>query len=95
MSDQQSPNIIFVMTDQQRAATIGAWGCPHMITPNLDRLAGELLSQLLAWLATSTYWNAGYRRERSRAYEVRWPTPEDPYLHGARSRGGPRPVEVL
>jgi arylsulfatase len=33
------PNIILVMTDQQRYDTIGRLGYPHMVTPNLDRLA--------------------------------------------------------
>lgn len=33
------PNIILIMTDQQRADTIGALGAPWMQTPHLDRLA--------------------------------------------------------
>lgn len=35
------PNIILIMTDQQRADTIGALGAPWMHTPHLDRLAKE------------------------------------------------------
>jgi arylsulfatase len=35
------PNIILIMTDQQRADTIGALGAPWMKTPHLDRLATE------------------------------------------------------
>lgn len=35
------PNIILVMTDQQRADSINALGAPWMITPVLDRLARE------------------------------------------------------
>lgn len=35
------PNILLITTDQQRFDTIGASGYPHMITPNLDRLAHE------------------------------------------------------
>ena len=35
------PNIILIITDQQRADTIGALGAPWMQTPNLDRLARE------------------------------------------------------
>jgi len=38
---QEQPNIIFVITDQQRADTIGAAGCDWMITPTLDRLAED------------------------------------------------------
>jgi choline-sulfatase len=32
------PNVLFIMTDQQRADTIAALGNPHTFTPNLDRL---------------------------------------------------------
>lgn len=35
------PNIILIMTDQQRADTIGALGAPWMRTPNLDRLVEQ------------------------------------------------------
>jgi arylsulfatase A-like enzyme len=37
----QRPNIIFIITDQQRYDTIRALGFPYMDTPNLDRLAEE------------------------------------------------------
>jgi len=33
------PNIVFILTDQQRYDTVAALGFDHMITPNLDRLA--------------------------------------------------------
>ncbi len=33
------PNILFVMTDQQRFDTVRLLGNPHIYTPNLDRLA--------------------------------------------------------
>src|SRR5438034_11762983 len=32
------PDILFIMTDQQRFDTIAALGNPHIYTPNLDRL---------------------------------------------------------
>jgi arylsulfatase A-like enzyme len=35
------PNIILIMTDQQRYDTIGALGYPHMETPVLDRMVNE------------------------------------------------------
>ena len=35
------PNIVFIITDQQRYDTIGALGFPHVETPNLDRLTRE------------------------------------------------------
>lgn len=35
------PNIVLIITDQQRFDTVAALGYPHMITPNLDRLVRE------------------------------------------------------
>ena len=35
------PNIIFIITDDQRADWLGAAGHPHLQTPNIDRLAEE------------------------------------------------------
>ena len=40
MSDPR-PNIVYIITDQQRYDTINALGFPHMETPNLDRLVRE------------------------------------------------------
>jgi len=40
MSDAR-PNLIFIITDQQRFDTIAALGHPHMDTPHLDRLVNE------------------------------------------------------
>ncbi len=37
----ESPNIIFLLTDQQRIDTIAALGNPHMITPHMDKLASK------------------------------------------------------
>lgn len=37
----QAPNIVFLITDQQRYDTIAALGYPHVDTPNLDRLVRE------------------------------------------------------
>ncbi len=39
MNDQ--PNIVLIITDQQRYETIGALGYPHVDTPHLDRLVTE------------------------------------------------------
>ncbi|GLQ53119.1 sulfatase family protein [Devosia nitrariae] len=38
MSVERRPNIVFILTDQQRFDTIRALGFKHMDTPNLDRL---------------------------------------------------------
>lgn len=40
----QRPNIILIITDQQRYDTINALGFPYMDTPNLDRLVNEGVS---------------------------------------------------
>ncbi|MAU22122.1 MAG: arylsulfatase [Martelella sp.] len=37
-AQDQRPNIVFILTDQQRLDTINALGHSHMETPNLDRL---------------------------------------------------------
>jgi len=36
-----TPNIVFIITDQQRADQAGCYGNPVIQTPNLDRLARE------------------------------------------------------
>ena len=41
MSKDDRPNIILIITDQQRYDTIAALGFPYMETPNLDRLVRE------------------------------------------------------
>lgn len=35
------PNILLICTDQQRFDAVGAYGNPHIKTPNLDRLAAQ------------------------------------------------------
>lgn len=37
----QRPNIVFILTDQQRIDTIAANGYDHMITPHLDKLVAQ------------------------------------------------------
>lgn len=38
MTSTQRPNVLFLLTDDQRHDTIGALGNPHIQTPNIDRL---------------------------------------------------------
>ncbi len=40
-ADDRSPNVVFVFSDQQRADTLGCYGQPLAVTPNLDRMAAE------------------------------------------------------
>jgi len=44
MSQQDQPNIIFIITDQQRFDTIAALGFDYMDTPHLDKLVREGVS---------------------------------------------------
>jgi hypothetical protein len=50
--------------------------------------------RLLEWMATSNYFNAGYKRQRSRQYGMRWPTKGDAYLHGRKGKQQPRLVDL-
>ena len=53
----------------------------------------RMLLRLLEWMATSNYYNAGYKRNRSRDYQMRWPTRENKRLHGPTASG--RQVDYL
>ena len=57
-------------------------------------LKDQLLAYLLRWLASSTYYNAGSRRQRTRQYGMRWPSPEDAFLHGGRGLPVPRSFDL-
>ena len=56
----------------------------------------KLLVDLLAWLAGSTYWNAGYKRTRARHTRMRWPMPDSGGLPSPHSQvkvsGSARPA---
>ncbi len=41
---QRKPNIVYIFSDQQRAKATGYDGNPDVITPNLDKLAGESIN---------------------------------------------------
>ncbi|MGD7653663.1 MAG: sulfatase-like hydrolase/transferase, partial [Verrucomicrobiales bacterium] len=40
-ADQAKPNIVFLMTDDQRWDTLGCYGRTDVLTPNIDKLAGQ------------------------------------------------------
>ncbi len=50
--------------------------------PTYAEVKTRLQLDLLSWLASSTYWNAGYRRTRARHTTMRWPMPGEANLHG-------------
>ena len=37
----QKPNVIFIFTDNQQAATLGCYGNTEIYTPNIDKLASD------------------------------------------------------
>ena len=43
-SSRSRPNVLFVLTDQWRAAALGCMGNEEVHTPNVDRLADEGLT---------------------------------------------------
>jgi arylsulfatase A-like enzyme len=82
------PNILFIISDDQRPDTIGALGNPHIQTPHLDRLVreGTVLSRAIAAYpicsvsraeiltgATAFRNGAGYRGNRIEAGMATWP----------------------
>jgi arylsulfatase A-like enzyme len=40
-TDRSKPNVVFILTDNQGAWTLGCYGNPDIRTPNIDRLATE------------------------------------------------------
>src|SRR5438045_4075881 len=40
-ADARPPNLVFILTDNQGAWTLGCYGNPDIRTPNIDRLASE------------------------------------------------------
>src|SRR3974390_3422141 len=53
-SSQRRPNILFLMTDQQRGDCLGASGNPVIRTPNMDRIANEGVRFSTAYSSTPT-----------------------------------------
>jgi arylsulfatase A-like enzyme len=51
----------------------------------------KLKMRLLEWQAASTYYNAGYKRDRNKQYGMSWPTAENPSL---QAKPASRSVEL-
>jgi arylsulfatase len=63
-------------------------------SPESAQVKTHMLTELLGWLATSNYYNAGYKRQRARHYGMRWPSEDNAYLHGRKGKPQPRTVDL-
>jgi arylsulfatase A-like enzyme len=94
-------NILFIMSDQQRWDTLGALGCSHVLTPNLDALArrgqvfrhacaqGALCGPSRASLVTGQYVHA-HGAEQNET----WPDETHPNWVAALRDGGWHTVNI-
>ncbi len=77
------PNILFVMTDQQRGDTIAAGGNPFVRTPVMDRLCGEGVNFTRAYTPSPVCVSArasiitGQYPHRNGCFDNGFPMPED------------------
>ncbi len=70
----ERPNIVFLMTDDQRDDTLGCAGHPIIKTPNIDRLAADgvrfknmFVSNSICWVSRATILTGLYARSMSTA----------------------------
>ena len=54
-------------------------------------IKAKMKEDLLEWLAASNYWHAGYKRDRSAHYNVRWPTGDNVNLQGPAAEDAEKP----
>ena len=60
--------------------------------PAASETKSQMLVTLLEWMAASTYWNAGYRRDGSKDYTMRWPGNGNFNLQGPSDPAPEKPV---
>ena len=77
------PNVLYIMTDQQRFDTIAALGNPHIYTPNFDRLAARGVAFENAYSTCPVCVPARYTIRTGR----------DPHTTAIYQNGPQRPVE--
>ena len=59
LKTESRPNVIFLLTDDQRDNTLGAMGHPYVQTPNLDALMRDSVRFKNAYIATPVCWKSG------------------------------------
>jgi len=95
MLQNEQPNILFVMTDQQRFDTIAALGNPHIYTPNLDRLVARGVTFTQAYstcpvcVAARYTLRTGYQPPTTRIFSNRRSAPAAGQPEGMEDRCGP------
>jgi arylsulfatase A-like enzyme len=95
------PNVVFIMTDQQRPDTVGALGYPYMRTPHLDALVarGTALCNTYVQGATCTPSRASlvtgqYGHVHGAERNETWPVEGHPNWIELFHQGGYRTVNV-
>ena len=85
------PNIVFLLTDDQRNDTLGCAGHPILHTPNIDRLAANgvrfenmFVSSSICWVSRATILTGRYARS--------WGSPNRPGLIAAGKAGDTYPA---
>jgi choline-sulfatase len=95
LSSDRKPNVLFVMTDQQRADTIAALGNRHIWTPNLDRLAARGVAFTNAYTTCAVCVAARYtirtgcEPPTTRVFSNRMSRPAGGQPEGMEARSGP------
>jgi len=89
------PNIVLIMTDQQRWDTLGCYGYEHMITPHVDRLAERgaafnhaFVQGAMCGPSRTSIVSAQYVHTHGVERNEEWLTPEQPnWIENLRASG--------
>ncbi len=95
------PNIVLIMTDQQRWDTLGCLGFSHVLTPNLDALAGRgacfthaFAQGAICTPSRASIVTAEYVHAHGAEQNETWPDASHPNWIAALRDGGYRTVNV-
>ena len=99
MSDK--PNIVLIMTDQQRWDTLACLGFEHVITPNIDRLAGRGIAFTNAYVqgavcgpSRNSIVSGMYVHSHGVEQNERWLRPDQPNWIESLRAGGYHTVNI-